>query len=386
MTKTILTAAAIERLPLPVSGETWTGDAKVNGLFVKCTPTGRGFYFYRHSPAINRSIKKKLGNVGEMSLTAARLAAEGLIPSLTTAPAPKVKIVPTISEVARLYEQHLEAQGRRCTSYATDEVNRSWPKLKNRRLDDVTVVELAEEHNLIATTRGRVAAARAIKVMRTIYHYADSIELYEGRNPAKRVKVRDSAKRAVFLLPDEQGVLVRVLESMYHPTNDIHDYFKLLLLTGARRSNVAGMRYADIKGDVWTIPAEESKNGLPLEVVLVAEALTIINGRKGESPWVFPSPKASCGHLVEPYFWLEEVRARMAELGVTKHFYIHDLRRTFATNMTARGASLTVVGKALGHSGALASTGVYARVSTDTVREALNPSSPTPGTLSDRPA
>lgn len=369
--KTILSAAAIEALPLPNKGEIWTGDAKVNGLFVKCTPTAKAFYFYRHSPAVNRSIKKKIGNVGEMSLTAARMAAEGLIPTLTAPPAPKVKLAPTIREVAALYEGYLKSHDRRDPGYLTAVMNKSWTHLLDSRLDEVTVIALAEGHADIAAKRGKIAASSAIRSMRTLYHYADSMELYEGRNPAKKVRVKDSPSRDVFLTPDEQATLIRVLKSMYHHTNDIHDYYMLALLTGARRSNLCSMRWDAIAGDVWTVSAEESKTGTPLEVVLVPEALAILESRDKSSPWVFPSAKASCGHLVEPYLWLYEIKRRMEELGVTKQFHIHDLRRTFATNLTARGVSLTVVGKALGHAGSLSSTSVYARVSTDTVREAL---------------
>jgi integrase len=40
---------------------------------------------------------------------------------------------------------------------------------------------------------------------------------------------------------------------------------QLLLLTGARRDEVAGMRWDEINGDTWTIPEERAKTDQPLD-------------------------------------------------------------------------------------------------------------------------
>lgn len=49
---------------------------------------------------------------------------------------------------------------------------------------------------------------------------------------------------------------------------------------------------------------------------------------------------------------------------------MHDLRRTFGSYQTRTGASLTIIGKSLGHK-SQQSTKVYARLDLDPVRESV---------------
>ena len=54
--------------------------------------------------------------------------------------------------------------------------------------------------------------------------------------------------------------------------------FQLLLLTGQRREEVAGMRWdeVDLRKAVWTIPRERCKNGKPHHLDLSQQALGIL--------------------------------------------------------------------------------------------------------------
>ena len=49
---------------------------------------------------------------------------------------------------------------------------------------------------------------------------------------------------------------------------------------------------------------------------------------------------------------------------------MHDLRRSLGSWMAAKGASLTVIGKGLGHKNT-ATTAIYSRLNLDPVREAM---------------
>lgn len=44
--------------------------------------------------------------------------------------------------------------------------------------------------------------------------------------------------------------------------------FQLLLLTGARRNEIAGLPHSEIEGNVWTLPADRAKNGVELKIHL----------------------------------------------------------------------------------------------------------------------
>ena len=73
----------------------------------------------------------------------------------------------------------------------------------------------------------------------------------------------------------------------------IADFLRLALLTGARKSSILRMRFADVDlaRAVWTIPANDSKNKSPVHVPLVPEAIEVIRSRRfaaGGREFVFP--------------------------------------------------------------------------------------------------
>ena len=356
----------------------WYRDNKSPRLYLKVTPSGARLYYHvRYSSEHGRNIKTKIGSTVDWSTSAARSKAEQINNEFNN-PKPPAPKVTTLKELLLLYQQHLVAKGVRHPEYASDNFALSWSQLAQRDISSLTAAELAAEHNKIAGARGKVAAATAIKLLRTLLRYAEDLDLV-ARNVAKKVRVNGSKPREVWLKPEALKLFFRVLTTM--PT-DAQDYFKLLLLTAARRSAMASMRWKDIGPETWTIPQESSKNGRVIEVPLVGAAVAILKKRwenRTCDTWVFPSPRSACGHLREPWFWLCEIRAKMGAMQsstshlVLPHFTIHDLRRTAATIMTAAGTPITVVAKALGHAN-VQTTPVYARAGLETVREALEKS------------
>jgi integrase len=84
--------------------------------------------------------------------------------------------------------------------------------------------------------------------------------------------------------------------------------------------------------------------------------------------YVFPGGKKNqAGHLVSPKTAWE----RLCKRAGFDNLRMHDLRRTLGSYQAAGGASLTVIGKSLGHR-STASTAVYARLNLDPVRDSVN--------------
>jgi integrase len=139
--------------------------------------------------------------------------------------------------------------------------------------------------------------------------------------------------------------------------------FKLLLLTGCRRDEVAGMRWTELDLDaaLWTLPGARTKNKREHRVPLVETALALLN--KADSEWVF----STTGHSA-PSGWSKSKRAldghMRSILGSRfRPWRLHDLRRTAATGMEDLGFPTAIVETALNHvSGAKAGiVGVYQR-------------------------
>ncbi|MGO9543274.1 MAG: tyrosine-type recombinase/integrase [Rhodomicrobium sp.] len=152
--------------------------------------------------------------------------------------------------------------------------------------------------------------------------------------------------------------------------------FKVLLLTGQRREEVAGMRWREVDLDAgqWTIAKERCKNGKGHSVDLSPEAVRMLDPvgdaaaprlarNSGEADFVF----STTGRTAVSGFSKAKARidARMQEILGDKFqpWRTHDLRRTAASGMAALGFQPHVIERVLNHvSGAQGGlVGVYQR-------------------------
>jgi len=278
----------------------------------------------------------------------------------------------TLKDLADRYEKWNRTRGLRHPTWLSDLMTAGCSDWLARPLESLTRADLADRYADIASKRGMVAAGRTVKALRTLYTYAEAQDLYAGKNVAKGVKVTEPKPRRRYLNDEELAKVRTALES---PTlaEWAKPYFNLLLLTGARRSNVAGMRWADLdlSAGKWRVPAEDSKNKEALELVLVPEAVRVLTERRASitSPWVFPTTHkhSATGHLTEPWYAWQDVLKLASVEGVT----VHDCRRTVGVRLTSSGAPISVVAKVLGHSSIGATARSYAWASPEAAREWL---------------
>ena len=151
---------------------------------------------------------------------------------------------------------------------------------------------------------------------------------------------------------------------------------KLLLLTGARRDEVAGMRWdeIDLASRVWSLPKGRVKNKRDHVIPLSDAALRIIDSlpHMGESGFIFtttlrsPVSGFSRAKSAIDKAIVEGMKAQVNDRETIKapeHWTLHDLRRTLATNLQKVGVKLEVTEAVLNHiSGSRAGiVGVYQR-------------------------
>ena len=139
-------------------------------------------------------------------------------------------------------------------------------------------------------------------------------------------------------------------------------FVRLLLLTGQRRSEVAGMRWTEIdeSKSLWTLPGDRTKNEQAHEVPLPTQAAAIIGAVKQieGSDFVFTTTgESSLGGFSRAK---ERLDLRMKP---ARPWTFHDLRRTAATGMADIGVPPHIVEAVLNHiSGARAGVaGIYNR-------------------------
>ena len=167
----------------------------------------------------------------------------------------------------------------------------------------------------------------------------------DGQSPCAGVSsFRIHAQRERCLSQGEARRLIRALERSDRPEAFA---LRLLLLTGARKSEILRLRREHVRLDLRLLTVPLSKSGKPRHIPLSAEAVAVIRAmpRVKESPWLFP------GHtpgkpLSDIYLFWNALRRSLGLDDVR----IHDLRHTFASLLVNAGHSLYEVQKLLGHS------------------------------------
>lgn len=158
-------------------------------------------------------------------------------------------------------------------------------------------------------------------------------------------------------------------------------FFRLLILTGQRRQEVAGMDWSELAHNeqIWVIPSERSKNGVPHEVPLSAPTVTIIDSLAAGGAWPrkgllftttgktpisgFAKLKRRLDAKMSEHLAKRALEAGLDNAENLTPWRTHDLRRTVATGLQRLGIRFEVTEAILNHvSGSRSGiAGVYQR-------------------------
>jgi integrase len=225
-----------------------------------------------------------------------------------------------------------------------------------RRRDIIDVVDaIAEE--------APYSANRTLGAISRLYSWCIEKDRIET-SPCTGIKRREEKSRDRVLSDDE-------IRWFWHACNKLEFPYgsaaKMLLLTGARRTEVGAMTRAEVKEGAWTIPGSRTKNGNAHTIALSPAALAILKDApsiRGERGFVF-----TLNGRIPISSWHHGIRNRIHELmekeagAAIEPWRIHDLRRTCASGMARLGVALPVIERALNHvSGSFAGiVGTYQR-------------------------
>lgn len=417
--KTInFTKQVIDQLPIPNKGKAYYRDSKEKGLSLYVTSYGTKTFFIRKRVR-GRDERMIIGSTDLIPVEKARKKAkilkgqiaEGLDPVIEKRKDLSNKL--TFGEQFKEYIEIYSKPHKKSWQYDAREVPKFLSDWFKRRMIDITRYDVQKKQKEIFENHGIYQSNRIVERISSIYNKA--IEWgWQGVNPALRVKKYKEKSRDRFVLPAEMPYLIRAFDEEINST--ARDFFWILILVGARRTNTIQMRWDQINWEhkTWRIP--DSKNGETLLLPLVDRVIEILKQRKAvsESDWVFPSDHNPHSHFVNIkrawrrtlqratiYFWLDDekispiveecreeinnefwtglwiklINKKASEKNITlpvglMNIRLHDLRRTFGSYQAITGASLNIIGKSLGHK-SIKSTQVYARLNLDPVRASV---------------
>jgi integrase len=195
------------------------------------------------------------------------------------------------------------------------------------RLAEIDKRAIAQRLDQIEEASGGVTRNRVRVSLSAFWNWAGRQALAEG-NPVRGTDSAKERRRDRVLSDAELAALWCAL-----PPGPFGDMVRLLMLTGQRRSEIAGLRWSevDFAQGLIRLPAERTKNKHPHEVPLAPLAKGILESRRDRSPEV---PLGGGEALVFGHFpsWSSAKAALDLRCGIAP-WTIHDLRRTCATGL-----------------------------------------------------
>jgi integrase len=205
------------------------------------------------------------------------------------------------------------------------------------------------------------AAEQFMAVLSSFFNWAYEREWVENNPARNRLKVTGGRRVRQRRLSDaDLMALWRAFEAQGDPA---FGAFQLLVLTGARRREVTGMRWdeLDLEAGTWTLPPERRKTGKsdpePFVITLAPQAVAAIERQPvlEGSPFVFWGRRDR-----RPFDFQHSTMDRVQAAAGVRDWRLHDLRRAMRSGLAALGVSQVVAELVLGHRTPLAGlVGVY---------------------------
>jgi integrase len=216
------------------------------------------------------------------------------------------------------------------------------PKLGNKPVGEITRADVVEFLDDLEREEGlRHQVNRCRETLRAIFAYAIERELITV-NPVVGVSKRKvEIPRDRTLTADELSALWRAIDNLPELSRA---YFRVVLLTGARRNEVRGMAWSELDLDegLWRLPPERNKSGRAFDLPLTAPVVETLEALPRIGPMVFTldGKRPMAVHQL-----IERVRGDAGLIDVR----LHDLRRTLRTGLAELGVSFEVAERVLNH-------------------------------------
>jgi integrase len=353
----------------PTSSRQEIADAMQPGLYLVIQPTGRKSWAVRYrlgGKSKKHTLAKgiSLADARDQAREVLGKVARGVDPARPAAPA-------TVHTFGEVYSDFVKRHVQVNTSEAYRQgVERLFGKyvLPVWASKDIATITRLDINKLLdgvidRTKAERGDAARGTSsvnvhsMLRSLFGWAVG-RGYVDASPVTGVPTPLTlTSRDRVLSEDEISAVWRAAEAAGYPYGTMT---QLLLLTGQRRSEVAGMARSEISGNTWIIPSDRTKNGEVHEVPLSEPALEILRSIPKIGNRYVLTHRGDCA--IADFARAKKVIDAQLDIDMA-HWTFHDLRRTVATGMAKLHIPLQVCEKILNHiSGSLGGiAGIYNR-------------------------
>jgi len=368
----VLTQKTIENLK-PSTQRREVPDGAVPGLYFVIQPSGATSWAFRYR-VNGKSRKWTIGGYPALSLKEAReRAKKGLgqdDPAAEKKAGRRAALAPQTNDpFDKIARDYLAKYARSHRPRSVEEITRIVereiiPVWKDRTVADIRKKDI---HALLDPIEARapVMANRTFAVIRQLFAWCLERGIIEATPCAGIRAPAAESPRDRILSDDEIKLLWTAAETVSWA---FRGSIRLLLLTGARLNEVAGMTWDELDFDArsWRLPKERSKNKqahiVPLNGMAI-DVLAALPSIQSQGNFVFTMSGE------RPVTGFGDAKRKLdAAMPDVPHWTIHDLRHTCASGMARLGTAPHVIEAVLNHR-----SGVISGIAATSNRNSHNP-------------
>lgn len=377
----------------PVDGTRFHFDTELRGFGIRQTASGFASYIFEYRPGGGgrRSPKRRLtiGSVSSLAPDEARRVARKLQADVAHGKDPQAERQARrrelkVGELIDLWDRQNppgrrsgEPMAARTKAYTLGRLrNHVLPLIGAKRVSEVSVAVVNDVLKRVTNgetarrapserKRGRIVAkggaGAALKVasdLSIILAYAVELGILPA-NPVSGARKPKAGKRHSYLTAEQVAAIAKALSEMEAAgTNKAGlDLIRLLLLTGARPSEIESLRWEEVDLENACLRLSKTKTGYSRRP-LSRQAIELIKAQpQTDSPYVFPATRGEGNFVGSKKLWNEaRTRAKLP------HVVRYDARHMVATLALSSGHDIAAVSALMGHAGPRTTLAVYAHV------------------------
>jgi|SRR5882724_1137297 len=351
-------------------------DETLAGFGLRVYPSGAKAFvlFYRSG---RRQRFMVLGRYGILTVQQAREKAQKSLVAVLDGADPietrqQERSAPTVAELAERYlREHAHPKKKASSIEADERLLRLYvlPALGSRTVESLTSEDASHLHHSLREKP--IQANRVLALLSKVLNLAERWGMRPfGSNPCRFVERFRENRRERFLSAEE---LARLGEALSAAELDGSEHasailaIRLLLLTGARKSEILTLRWSEVDMERSCLRLSDSKTGKKL-IRLGDAALKLLAGvsRQEGNPYVCFGERAG-----QYFLGLQRPWQRVQKEAGLQGIRLHDLRHTHASVGAGAGFGLPIIGRLLGHTQPV-TTARYAHLADDPLQHAAD--------------
>lgn len=336
--------------------EIW--DTVKTGFGLRVTDKGTKTYFVVFR-LHGRKIRVTIGTDKQMTLAEARKAAGDILSDAESGKDPRRPKIGSVADLVREFtEEYVERQLKPSSQRETKRLLKAevLPVLGHREVSAVSRDEILWLIDDVAK-RSIYTSNRVRALLSQLFSWAVGKRALTG-SPVTGLPRRPKERKRERVLSDKELAAIWKAAGTLPPV--FRDYVRVLILTGQRRTQVAGMRRADVdlKAGLWTVPGELTKSGrlLPLPLSKAVTAILEAMPEIADSGLFFTTTGST------PISGFSKMKAALDKAAGVTDWRIHDLRRAMSTGLAQLGVARIVNQRILDHADGSV-TSIYERYS-----------------------